>query len=339
MLISIVMDPACLAPDILSEGDARFGAETILQGVIENGVLLAPETGQYVKMLATAASRLGSHTGQLVQLLIAEIAKNCSMFVTGSERTQISSTAPRIETSDLGRLAIELRADVVVCRDDREVRYLCNLRDTGIEVCTLSEYRYSKTEAKRKKWTQTTRIDNLREEQIVELVGRIVRYSRDIFVVDKYFASKAKDGFINKGLRPFVEGLLYVAKSWSKSSPFASVSFPTVHLLSVAGGTGASGGYVEPSMAEKTIRKLVQRLDSNRAIGELRISLKLDKIPPIARDRFLSAMGRCFGVQHGIDDIGKLDLPKKRRGPTSLIPDCQDYRDLFTEIKALPSAR
>lgn len=333
------MDPACLAPDILSEGDARFGAETILQGVIENGVLLAPEAGQYIKMLASAASRLGSRTGQLVQLLTAEIAKNCSMFVTGSERSYTSSTVPPMETSDLGRLAEELRADVIVCRDVRDARCLRNFCDTEIEVCTLSEYRYSKTEAKRKKWTQTTRIDILPEEQVVDLVGRIVRYSRDIFVVDKYFASKAKDGYINKGLRPFVQGLLYVAKSWRKCSPFASILVPTVHLLSVAGGTGASGGYIEPSMTEKTIRKLVQRLDSKRAIGELRVSLKRDKVPPVARDRFLSAMGRCFGIQHGIDDIGKLDVPQIARGPTSLIPDCQDYRTLFTEINSLPSAR
>ena len=197
MLISVVMHPACLKPEILSREEARIGAETILQGVIENGVLLAPDSRHYIDLLISAASKLGLPSGQYVQILVAEIAKNCSMFVTGSKRSHTSSTAPRIETSDLGRLAKELRADVIVCRDDRDVRYLSKLCDIGTEVCTISEYRYSKTETIRKKWLKTTRIDNLSEEQIVDLLGRMVGYSPRFFVVDRFFAGR-RQGRKNK---------------------------------------------------------------------------------------------------------------------------------------------
>ena len=338
MLISIVMDPACLAPEILSGVESRVGAETILQGVIENGVLLAPDTTQYINLLATAASRLGSQVGQHVQLLLAEIAKNCKMLVA-AERSPNSTSGRPMDSSELQRLALALRADAIVCRNVREVRSLAKLRRSGIEICTLSEYRYSRTEAKRKKWLQTTRIDQLPVSQSAMLVGRTIRYATEIIVVDRFFAAATKDGRINKRLERFVQGLLYLAMCWKKHSPYTPHSVPSIHLFSVAGHTGASGGYIDPNATEKIIRKAVSRFDSRGNVGNLHMSLKADDDPPIAKDRFVSALGRCFGVQHGIDDIGRLIMPKSRPSPTSFIPDCQDYRDLLTEIKGLPAAR
>ena len=342
MLISIAMDPTCLAPEILSCPEARIGAETLLQGVTENGVLLASDSNQHISLLASAASDLGTQTGQQVQPFIVEIGKNPGRFVA-AERSHHSGSARPMDLSQLRRLALELCADIVVCRDVSDVGCLSDLRCRGIEVCTLSNYRSSRTEAKRRKWSRTTQLDQLPDAESAKLVGLTLRYATEIVVVDRFVAREAANavnaGRISGQLRLFVQGLIYVANCWKEHSPYARFCGPTIHLISIAGGPPSAHGYVNPKSAKKIIRKAVLQLDSNRSIGRLDIYLKADKHPKIAKDRFVSGMGRCFGVQHGIDDIGKLTLPKPRRGPTSLIPDCQYYRDLLTAIKALPPAQ
>ena len=342
MLISIVMDPTCLAPEILSCPEALSGAELLLRGVIDNGVLLASDSSQYVSSLASAASNLGTQMGQRVQPFIVEIGKNPGRFVA-AERSHHSGPARTMDLSQLKRLALELCADIVVCRDVHDVGCLSDLCRHDVEVCTLSDYGSSNTESRRWDWYNTKRIDNLPPDQSVELAGRTLRYATEIAVVDRYVAQEAaravKDGQIGERLELFVQALIYVAECWKKHSPYSLFGEPTIHLISIAGGSRKARSYVDPKNVEKIIRKVVLQLDSNRSVGKLQISLKVDNEPRLVKDRFVSGMGRCFGVQHGIDDIGKLTLPKPERGPTSLIPDCQYFRDLLNDIKALPSAQ
>ena len=214
MLISIVMDPTCLAPEILSYPEARFGAEMLLQGVTANGVLLASDSNQYISLLASAASNLGTQTGEKVQPFIVEIGKNPGRFVA-AKRSRHSGLARPMDLSQLRRLALELCADIVVCRDVNDVGDLSDLRCRGIEVCTLSNYRSSKTEAKRRELFQTTRLDQFPTAQGAKLVGRTLRYATEIVVIDRFVAKAAvnainavKAGQIGGQLRHFVQGLI-----------------------------------------------------------------------------------------------------------------------------------
>ena len=341
MLISIVMDPTCLAPEILSYPEALSGAETLLRGVIDNGVLLTSDSSQYARSLALAASNLEPKMGQQIQLFITEIAKNPKMFVA-AEHSRHSGSTRSMELSQLQQLALALSADIVVCRDVHDVGSLSDLCRYDIEVCTLSDYGSSNTESRRWDWCHAKRIDNLSPGQSGEMIGRTLRYATEIVVVDRYVAEEAvkvvKAGKVSEQLELFARGLIYVANCWKKHSPYAHYCRPTIHLISVVNSFPAARG-VDLKTIKKTIWKAVSQLDSKSSVGKFQVSLKIDKNPRIVKDRFVAGMGRCFGVQHGLDDIGKLASPRSRKGPTSLIPDSQDYRDLLTAITTLPSAQ
>lgn len=331
MLISVVMDPLCLTPEALGCAEARFGAETLLEGVIENGVLVARNRDEYVRTLAAAVGGLGSRTGQCVQGLVTEIVKSPRRFIAGDR-------CRRLASASLRDTAATLRADIVVCRNPEDVRSLSDLRTNGIEVCTLAEYRSSRTEVNRKEWFQELRLDTLATDRRQELVGRALRYATEILVVDRYVAGAAKEGWVNGRLKRFVRGMVYLAECWGEHSPYAGSGAPTIHLLSVAGGMGASSGFVDPGKADGAIRTAFERVDLRGSVGRLQISLKLDRNPPITNDRFIAGMRRCFGVHHGIDDFGNLSEREFNGRPTSLAPDCQHHRDILAAILDLERA-
>ena len=323
MLFSIVMDAACLAPEYLGQPEAGFGAEKLLDAVITNGVILCADRNEYLREMVVTSSSLPTRSGQRVQLLAAEIAKNPRRFI--AEPGPVGRIQGRGVTDVplLGRLAVELVADIVICRDQEQVGKLVGLAQQGIETCTLSDYTSSQTEAKRRTWTGATRVDNLGTVESEALTGRMVRYATEVIVVDRFFASAAKDGRITKRLRKFAQSLVYIADAWVGASPYAHTGGPTIHLISVAGTSGAASGYVDAGVAERTIRDAVQQADRRGNIGTLQIALKKDRVPPIANDRFISCTGRCFGIQHGIDDLANLRFAHERRRPTSFIPDSQ----------------
>ena len=329
MLISVVMDPTCLSPDILACPEARFGAERLLEGVIDNGFLLVSDRQRYVRNLTAAALKLESKTGQKIQVLVTEISKNSSRFVVEDDRAlRTESAAQNIGLSQLHQLAPALSADIVVCRNVRDARRRTDLHRAGIEVCTLADYGSSATEANRKDWSTTTRIDNLPPDECARVVGRVIRYATEIIVVDRYFARSAKDEIVGK-VRRFARGLIYLVDCWKQHSPYAHSCLPKLQVFSVAGGTAP---YIDPEVARRTMRRAVSELDSNCS---LTIHLKDDQDPSIIAERFISAMGRCFNVQHGIDSLGNLALQNMPNAPTFLAPDCQAHRDLFAEIRAL----
>ena len=341
MLVSIVMDPRCLAPEAMESEGALFGAETLLEGVMENGVLLAADSKAYVRSLASASGDLSSRTGQRLQVLVAEILKAPQRFVA-EDRTTSLRKVPREKTSGLGQVAKMLRADVVVCRSAEDVQTLSGLADRGIEVCTMMDYRCSATEALRKQWFQTTRLDDLVPARRQNVIGRALKYATEIVVVDRYVGVAAKEGRSNARLQRFARGLVYVAECWRKHSPYAEASkgsVPTLHLVSIAGTMGAAGGYVNHALADPAIRAAVQRADRYGSVGKLQLSLKVDSQPPIANDRFIAGMSRCFGVHHGLDDLGKLGFAEDKRRPTSLSPDCQHHRELLAAIRRLDDAQ
>ena len=337
MVVGIVMDPTCFAPESLATPEAQFGAVQILEGGTNNGVLLAVDSRDYYRDLRNAALRLGTPAGQEVNLWLSEIGKKPDNYIA-SDRSGIQRFKQSI-VGHLRHLAVELQADIVVCRDAYQVKKLSDLRCKGIEVCTISKYRSSETEAKRKEWCRSTRIDRLPAKESLELVGRMIRYVTEIIVVDRYFGVKAKEGYVSGGLKRFVRGLVYLANCWKQHSPYAMSKGLTIQVVSVAGAVGAASGYIHPKAAETAIRNAVSRLDTKGNIGTLDISLKADARQALINDRFIAGMGRCFGIQHGIDDLGNLMLSASNRRRTSLTPDCPDHRDLLTEIQALRPAQ
>lgn len=337
MITSLVVDPRCFAPEVLAEPEARIGAERLLHGVLENGILLCTERKHHVTALTSAVAALDSRAGQRLQVLMSEIGKNQKMFVA-PERLDGSCDRTPTSLDRIGKLAVTMCSDLVVCRDRSDERHLSRLRRHGIEVCALSDYVSSDTEGRRRDWYRTTRVDNLPDRQSAELIGRLIRYATDILVIDRVFARAAATGGSGRQITSFAGGLVYLADCWREFSPYAGSCGLNIHLISIAGSSSAAAGHLEPGSVEAEIRRVVSQVDSANSVRNLVVRLKADRQPPIVKDRFVSVMGRCFGVQHGIDDIGRLAGSWDRRGPTSIIPDCQDYRDLVADIRTLKAA-
>ncbi len=337
MLTSVVIDPLCFTNRALQEPEVRFGAEQLLDGVIKNGVFLADDARTFLQELVSSVTTLSSTSGQRVQLLVAEIAKTPHRYVAAARRP-LYTTSPSNRLSLMAAVAGAMRADVIICQCDSDVRRLSTLNQPPIEACTLSGYNMSRAETKRNTWYRTTRIDTLPTSVCNEIVGRVLKYTNEILIADRFFAIAANSGWPNPRLRRFAAGVVFLANCWCRDSPYNSRSRPILHIVSVVGNTSAAGQYVDPRVVEANIRTAIAALDTQNSVGSIVISLKHDRHPRIANDRFLFGKGRCFGVMHGIDDIGNLAAPQSARRPTSLVPDCDDHRALLVEIRSLKAA-
>lgn len=151
-------------------------------------------------------------------------------------------------------------------------------------------------------------------------------------------AKSGKDGAAKGKVCRFVRGVVHVTRQWQNYSPLSASTRPSIVIVSSAGQSGASAGFVDPAKAEAAIRAAVALEDKTHLIRNLTIDLRQEGEPAVFNDRFLAGFGRCFSIGHGLDDIGNLADPKAKKRPTTLAPDCQAYRDILAEIRRLPKA-
>jgi hypothetical protein len=95
---------------------------------------------------------------------------------------------------------------------------------------------------------------------------------------------------------------------------------------------------VSPKKAEQAIRAALVAADHLQIVKNIMVDLKKDTTPQVFKDRFLAGFGRCWGISHGMDDIGRLTGPRAKRSPTILAPDSQAYRDILADIMRLRKA-
>jgi hypothetical protein len=336
MLIGIALDPTCFGSEELSTPEGRAGAERILEAVSQNAVLVTRATDPFVDELVNRVLQLDVRIGQEIQLATAEIAKNRVRFIAMPKRQDRYSGETRID--ELRRIAVDMRADIVVCRDGADLAAIAELTCNDIEVCTVAQYRSSRSEARRRRWLAGQRLDRLAPADSAELLGRATMYAEEILILDKMFARAGKDGHVTEQLRRFARGVVHIVEQWRIYSPFASEVSLSVVLVSAAGNSGAAAGFVDPEKAETAIRAALADADRRQVLTQVAIDLRRDSSPAMFKDRFLAGFGRCWSISHGLDDIGRLGDLKAKRGPTILAPDCQAYRDTLADIKLLPKA-
>ena len=335
MLVSIAVDPRCFRREELTAPEAMAGAARILEAVRENAILIAREIDPFVRALIDSVMEIDVRQGEELQLLVAEIAKSRNRFIRAPQA--LGRVAPSARIDELLSVAVDMRADaLIVSVSDAGMAAAAG---KGIEVCTVSQYRKSRIEERRRAWLRAQRLDKLSAAESGELIGRAVMYLEEIFIVDKMIARNAKDGYVTAKLRTFARGVVHVVEQWRRWSPHATRCEPSIVVLSAAGAAAAAAGYVDPEKAEEAIRQAVKEADKSRIVGNLIIDLRQDRAPGIFNDRFLAGPDRCWGVGHGFDDIANLASSNTKRRPTIIAPDCQAYRDTLGEIRSLPKAR
>ena len=112
----------------------------------------------------------------------------------------------------------------------------------------------------------------------------------------------------------------------------------TVRVVTVAGATGARGGYIDPEDARQKIIQAVGAADTEGSIAALEIVLKVDSSPPVFNDRLIGTGCRVWLIRHGVDNFGALERPAPKRSPTFIDPDCSANRRLLAAILGLRNA-
>jgi hypothetical protein len=241
--------------------------------------------------------------------------------------------------------AINLGADLVICKDESDLDEFADLMDRGIEVCTLRGYTNSEIEKKRKKWTTSKRLDTLDAECAKDIVGSAIKYEKEVFILDYTIGLTAgaasnnantddADRFMSY-LHADARGVMYFVEQWCAYSPYAGELKLKVNVVT-AGRRVNTNDYCAPATMTTWIQQAIFDVDASERIGDLRISIKLKSREFL--DRFMFSGRRCWGLRHGIDAFGKLGDDPRRRVPAHIDPHSEDNADLVRQILRLPNA-
>jgi hypothetical protein len=331
MLAGMVIDARVFSRDVVSDRESRKDAEYLLGAVLANGVILTDSPGRDVREMVDAVAGLDATLGQQIQILATAVGQNRKRLFAS-----VALDADRDRLARMRQAAIALNADMVVCAGMADKHDLADLAAHGIEVVSLSEFQGCEADRRRIGWLQAVRLDRLEIRAREDTIGRALRYTRRLTIVDRYFGLTAKDGRVNRKLSDHARGVAYLAGIWKRQSPYAKHESLDLELVTAAGATGAAGGFVDPSRARTAIFAALQSV-SIPATVNVSITFKQDSEPQIMNDRFIEAKGRCWGVRHGTDSFGHLMSGTPR--PTFIDPASNDNLSLVSQIRRLDDAR
>lgn len=340
MLVSIALAPCVLRPPAAHSPSLIRSLSAMLHAVSQNGIIVCPDALALRADLVQAAAAASGPAAQRFRLVATDVAKEIERYsaspgnVSPGTATGSSLCAECVSAARWGR------CDAVVVLDDPE-RQLCIAAGAPPErIVPLEDFGGSSLDLKRSGWLTAQRLDTLARPDALALVGSAIRFSKKIVVADKMIGVAAKDGAAKatKHLR----GVAYLVDAWSAASPHASAILE-VEIVSVAGGSGARAGFIDPVAARTAITNAMTQLGTLSKLGGLTITLKQDDDPQVFNDRLLVCGTRVWGIHHGFDDLGKLlptrpGSPTSRLRPTRIEPSSDALATTYRDIRALRDA-
>lgn len=333
MVVGVAVDPTVFGPAVIRDRQTRDQAVGLLRGVLANGIILSGNKRAFVRGISEAVSGLSAGLGKQIEICVTELLQQKKRYLATPKR---GGEADRDILSDVVRVATDLRADVIVCADVDGIAGGDALADAKIEVVELKDYSECLTERRRRHYLSAARLDGGGEgDEQDGYIGRAVKYARRVSVVDRYFGLHAMQGGARLG--EYVRGAAYVARQWSRHSPYASGSRLELEVITVGGRANGRGEYMDPTKITTVLTKALRVADGEGVVGEITVTVKQDRRPRLVRDRFLVAKRRCWGIRHGIDSLGGLEDVNKE-GATFIDPASQSYMDLVSEMRNLADA-
>lgn len=337
MIVRIALTPEIFGATGIKTVEDRIGAEAILKAALANGIIVTAFDA-FVHLAVQQISSLPLALRQSIAILFTEVSKQQKRNIAHVAVEEVPSAA-----KSLINAARTGKADVVVGTDIAAIASVLQSGNQHFETVPLDQYIASQTERRREAWTQSQQVDQLAANACSSLFHRILLDAEQIIVADKMFGVAAKaalaydDAHHRRTLDYFSRGALYLAEHWTGITDDIITNGPKVNIVTVGGDMGAKGGYGRPEDLCKQIHDSIRRVDHRHVIRQLTVTIKQDGSPPIFKDRFVWAAQRCWGIRHGLDDIGKLAGPATRRSPTAIDPDCPANRSMFDAIRALPT--
>ena len=257
MLVSYVIDPDSFAAEHFDE-NCKWQAITLLEGILENGVLVADEHQLLLKALSDRIDALPQAYRQKIAILFEEILKSRS---SGELKRVVLHSLKPVE--DLFLLATllqdELAIDVLITCAEKSAKLTqkCqpaittfrNLQDLATvgagqrAYVFLSEYRDSAIEEKRRFWTKAQWLDRLPEQNVIDLLTSCLKFGGNIVFYDPYFAN----GESPEAAEPFFRGCAHIVQCTTRPGRqrdlhFRFVTRESKKLFAGAGGTGVKAG-------------------------------------------------------------------------------------------------
>lgn len=340
MLVSIALAPCVLRPPAAHSPSLIRSLSAMLYAVSQNGIIVCPDLSALRADLVHAAAAASGPAAQRFRLVATDVAKDIERYSVSPDDLSSGTTPGSTFCAGCVSAARWGRCDAVVVLDDQE-RQLCIASGAPPErIVPVEDFAGSSLDLKRAAWLTAQRLDTLARSDAQALVGSAIRFAKKIVVADKMIGVSAKDGAAKatKHLR----GVAYLVDAWSEASPHASASLE-VEIVSVAGGSGARAGFIDPVAARSAITSAMTQLGTLSKIRGLTITLKQDGDPQVFNDRLLVCGTRAWGIHHGFDDLGKLELVdrlsrKPQLRPTRIEPASDALATTFRDIQALRDA-
>jgi hypothetical protein len=339
MLFSIALAPGIVTPPAAHPPHVVQSISAVLHAVTQNGILVCPSLQALRDNLIRLATVAVGPGAQRLQLLATDVAKDIDRYcispamLHGGGR-EINPYHSCVEASNWGG------CDAVLASSNVEKQQCIDAGAPPERVVLLDEFAGSAVDAARLRWLAAQRLDNLRESDAVEMVARVVHFADRLVVADKMIGVSAKDG--GSHLITHLRGVMYVIDAWARHSPYGGGTVD-LEIVTVARGTGARAGFIDPSAARAAITAGMRQLDTSRRIRELVVTLKQDSAPQVFNDRLLASKSRVWGIHHGFDDLGRLSVGNHRRSrpgrrPTRIEPASEALASTLREILALRDA-
>lgn len=332
MLFSIVLSPLL---DAIQDPHCDLWKSSrlltrVLSRISTNGVILTVDVAGLRKQLAECASIANQLQINRASILLTEYSTNISQYACS-----VPSMGPQPNDSVVA-IALEIcrqgRADAIVTPSLAACQQFIDAGAPAQTVLDVSSLDSLLDEHIPWSWPPTARLDRLAKRERDDLIGRVIRYATQLTIADKMIGVSAKDNA--KRVLRYMRGLEYFVECWSRFSPFASHRLLDIEIVTVAGRTGAKGGYIDPKAVRSNIDSAIRQTSILKHSRSPIITLKQDAEPSVFNDRLLRCRARTWGIHHGLDYFG--DLRTEAPARPTMLDLSSDARDsVYRDIKSL----
>ena len=216
MLMSAVVDPSAFDKEYFEKSDKSYKnhAEDLLEGIVENGLLIVDLEGELTEAFIKRIKSLPGTVGQQLQILLTELLK------IKSKRFVACCVASNDTLSDdLLKLACYVKktakADVLIASPQSIETLISEGKDVE-EVVPLSGYRDSDFEKYRRKYhAGLGSIDTLPKSEVKKMIIRTVRFAKCLNFYDGHIGQRTNTCH-------FYAGIGYILSLWCEHGFFAS---------------------------------------------------------------------------------------------------------------------
>jgi hypothetical protein len=314
MLVSFLLLPGAFGADAVVGKACRQVVEVLFNDILTAGIIVDYPGRPTLDQVRKELEQLPPELKQRPLILMEEMLKQRKMIVV---------TLGDRDNWTQDRLVACLKPDAAIVPPNDAARV------AGVaESVSIGDYLDSASRSSLISFlSPTVPAANLTVPERARLIGRFLKYTRAVAVIDKMIGRSAKSGRLEGR---FVDGLRFVADCWTRNTVHTSDTLE-LSVVTVAGELGGAHGYADPQATASVIG------DSLRSLHvRVKIVLKQDSSPSVFHARFLKAKGRCLKLDPGVDGLACGGI---QCGCLVVDPPCRATNELAAKVLRLPELK